>query len=54
MNAKLQQCQNCKHANEYIPLWAYPHADPRCSVHHRRISPDDSCDDFELIGRLSR
>ena len=54
MNAKLQQCQNCKHANEYIPLWAYPHADPRCSIHHKRIAPDDSCEDFELIGRLSR
>ena len=47
-------CQNCKHADEYIPLWIYPYGDPRCSIHHRRISPDDGCDDFELIGRLSR
>lgn len=23
-------------------------------VHHRDICPDDSCEDFELIGRLSR
>ena len=44
---------NCKHANEYIPVWIYPHSNPRCSIHHRNISPDDSCDDFELIGRLS-
>jgi hypothetical protein len=46
-------CQNCKHANEYIPVWIYPHGNPRCSIHHRNINPDDSCDDFELIGRLS-
>ena len=50
----MKKCQNCKHANEYIPYWIYPHMDPRCSVHHRRISPEDSCEDFELIGRLSR
>ena len=40
--------------DEYIPLCIYPYGDPRCSVHHRNICPDDSCEDFELIGRLSR
>ena len=52
--SKIDQCSNCKHADEYIPLWIYPYGDPRCSVHHRNICPDDSCEDFELIGRLSR
>ena len=52
--SKIDQCSNCKHADEYIPLWVYPYGDPRCSVHHRSILPGDSCDDFELIGRLSR
>ena len=51
---KIDQCSNCKHADEYIPLWIYPYGDPRCSVHHMNICPDDSCEDFELIGRLSR
>ena len=50
--SKIGKCSNCKHADEYIPLWIYPYGDPRCSVHHRNICPDDSCEDFELIGRL--
>ena len=51
----MKKCCNCKHADEYIPLWIYPHGQPRCSVHHKNISPDDDgCSDFELIGRLSR
>jgi len=48
-------CQDCKHANEYIPLWIYPQGDPRCSKHHKNIKPDMlACEDFELIGRLRR
>lgn len=54
MMDKIKQCQNCKYADEYIPLWAYPHIDPRCSIHHRKITLNDTCDDFKLIGRLSR
>lgn len=50
----IPSCGKCKYADEYIPLWIYPYGDPRCSVHHRNICPDDSCEDFELIGRLSR
>ena len=47
-------CQDCKHADLYIPSWIYPHGDPMCSVHHKHVAPGDSCPDFELIGRRSR
>lgn len=50
----IPSCGKCKYADEYVPLWGYPYHAPRCSVHHRAICPDDSCEDFELIGRLSR
>lgn len=47
-------CQDCKYADEYIPVWIYPYGSPRCSLHHRSVCPDDVCGDFELIGRCSR
>lgn len=47
-------CSICVHADLYPMYWSYPYTDPKCSVHHRTICPDDSCEDFELIGRLSR
>lgn len=47
-------CSNCKHANLYIPYWTYPWGDPKCEISMNNIEPDDSCGDFELIGRNSR
>ena len=49
------RCQDCKYADEYIPIWIYPMGTPRCSFHHKNISPGMiACKDFELIGRLCR
>lgn len=47
-------CENCKYADLYVPFWTYPYHDPKCSIHKKNIKPDDSCKNFELIGRLSR
>lgn len=47
-------CQNCKHANYYAAHWWYPWLDPKCAVHKISIKPDDTCENFELIGRMSR
>lgn len=48
-------CADCKFANEYIPAFAWRWNNPRCSIHHKNIDPDDyACRNFELIGRQSR
>jgi hypothetical protein len=47
-------CQNCKHATLYIPYFTYPWGDPYCDKGHGKCAVDKCCDDFELIGRLSR
>lgn len=47
-------CANCKYANTYIPLFSYPHSVPYCDLGHGLCREDKSCDDFSLIGRLSR
>lgn len=48
-------CQDCEHANLYIPVWSYPFTDPKCEITGRDISPGDiACKDFRLIGRLGR
>ena len=44
-------CSDCRYANEYIPGWIYPHGDPRCSRHHRNITPGTyACKDFQGVG----
>ena len=49
------RCQDCKHADLYIPDWSYPFTAPKCLIHRRSIVPGDvGCKDFELLGRLSR
>lgn len=47
-------CANCKYANLFIPLFAYPHLDPYCSKGHGQCRVDKLCGDYEQIGRLSR
>lgn len=37
------KCRDCKYADEYIPLFAWRFSDPRCSIHHKKISLEDSC-----------
>ena len=49
----IEDCYNCKHANQYLlPYW-YPHFAPTCLKGHC-MNCEDTCEDFELIGRLSR
>ena len=49
------KCSHCKHADLYIPPYAFPFVQPRCSITKKSIKHDDSaCRDFELIGRASR
>ena len=49
------KCAHCKFANYYPAYWWYPHIEPLCSKGRGNISPDkNACNDFELIGRLSR
>ena len=49
------KCRDCKHADLYIPLFAYPHITPKCSLNVKSIHSDsDACEEFELIGRNSR
>lgn len=43
-------CGDCRYANEYIPAWIYPYGDPRCSIHHRSITPEQfACEDFQGV-----
>ena len=49
------KCRDCRYADEYIPSYAYPYIQPRCSKGVKSIDYDSTaCEDFELIGRLSR
>ena len=46
-------CQDCQYADEYLlPYW-YPHYDPTCLKGHS-MNGKLECEDFKLIGRLSR
>lgn len=48
-------CKDCKHACYYPCHWWYPFLDPYCEVTKLSIQYDTPvCDDFELLGRLSR
>jgi len=47
-------CENCKHACYYAAYFWYPWLDPKCEITKMSICPDDECDLFEQIGRLSR
>ena len=49
------KCRDCRYADEYKPSYAYPYIQPRCSKGVKSIDYDSTaCEDFELIGRLSR
>ena len=49
------KCRDCKHANLYIPNFAFPHLEPQCELGVKKIHSDSSaCEDFALIGRCSR
>ena len=39
-------CDKCIYANEYIPAWGFPYINPRCSLTHKLIEPDDVCCEF--------
>ena len=48
-------CQDCKHACYYPNYWTFPWTDPKCEITKNSISPKNpACENFELIGRLSR
>ena len=47
-------CANCKYANWYPIPYMFPWCSPKCSKHKKDIQPQDVCDNFKLIGRLSR
>lgn len=49
------KCRDCKHANEYVPDYAYPYILPKCELSVKEIDYDsNACEDFELMGRLGR
>ena len=49
------KCRDCKHANEYVPDYAYPYIIPKCELGVQKIDYDtNACEDFEMIGRGSR
>ena len=46
------KCRDCKHANKYVPDYAYPYIIPKCEIGVKKIDYDsDACEDFQLIGR---
>lgn len=47
-------CCDCVFADLYIPYWSYPFSDPFCVLGHGLCRVDKCCEDFVLIGRLSR
>ena len=47
-------CQNCKYADYYPIPYMWRFTDPKCCISKLSVKPDDSCEHFELIGRLSR
>lgn len=49
----LNECYNCKYANEYLLTYWYPRFNPTCSLGHQ-MDTDNECRDFQLIGRGSR
>ena len=48
-----ETCNNCKYANEYIPIFAWRHTNPRCSIHHRTIDPKSKCENFTQVGDMN-
>lgn len=50
MGEDIEICQNCEHACCYIPIWIYPHGDPKCNKHKTSIKPDSTCLYFTPIG----
>ena len=49
------KCRDCKHANMYTPEFAFLVIDPKCELDVKPINSDtNACEDFKLIGRLSR
>ena len=49
------KCRDCKHADEYVPDYAYPYIIPKCKLNVKSIDYDSTaCEDFEILGRASR
>lgn len=49
------KCRDCKHANEYVPDYAYPYIIPKCELNVKEIDYDtNACEDFQLCGRGGR
>lgn len=49
------KCRDCRYADEYKPSYAYPYILPKCSKSVKSIDYDTgACEEFELVGRLSR
>ena len=49
----MDECYDCKWANEYLLAHWYPHFDPTC-LKGESMNQKDKCKHFEQIGRLSR
>lgn len=44
------KCRDCKHANEYVPDYAYPYIIPKCVLSVKKIDYDtNACEDFEMV-----
>ena len=50
----MNTCSNCKYADYYPIPYLYPWTDPYCRLGHGQCKVNKTCEDFELIGRLSR
>ena len=49
------KCRDCKHANMYSPDFAFLVIDPKCELNVKPIhSETNACEDFKLVGRMSR
>lgn len=49
------KCRDCRHANEYVPSYAYPYILPKCELGVKEIDYDsNACEEFQMVGRNSR
>ena len=49
----IDECYECRYANEYIAWWYFPYFDPTCSL-GLPMGIDEECECFKRIGRRSR
>ena len=49
------KCRDCAYATKYVPNYAYPYIEPKCSLQVKEIHFDsNACEEFKLIGRKCR